>query len=367
MTTNEQVYAIGINSTAEKLHLIEIPRRIVGPTDVRIQIQYCGICHTDIHHVRQEFGQTKLPAVPGIFREFYLNRNCLTGMPGHEIVGVVTNVGSEVTKYKVGETVGVGCLVDSCRTCNECARNTEQYCASGNGAIGTYGYPLEKDPLGFTQGGYSQAIVVDEHFVLSIPAGLELAAAAPLLCAGITVWSPIQYYGVKAGDSVAVKFAVALGATVTVLSRSAAKTDDAHRLGASAILITSDQEAFKAAHGSFTFIIDTVSAQHDLNALCSLLKPDGTLILVGVSPQPLAISPFALIAKRVKIGGSGAGGIKETQEMLDFCGKHNITCDIELVSVNQTEQAYERVLNSDVKFRFVLDVAGTLNKDAVVE
>ncbi|KAJ3120417.1 hypothetical protein HK100_012799 [Physocladia obscura] len=358
MTVNEQVYAIGITEAHQKMHLIEIPLRPVGAHDVHIKIQYCGICHSDLHHVKQEWGLTKFPAVPG-----------------HEIVGTVSAVGSEVSKYKIGDSVGVGCIVNSCRTCEECSNHSEQYC--NNGMTGTYGAPSQ-DPLGHTCGGYAEAIVVDENYVLSIPANLDLAAAAPLLCAGITVWSPMKYYGVKTGDSVAVlglgglghmavKFAAALGAKVTVLSRSAGKTDDAYRLGATNVLITSDKAAVAAARKSFNFIIDTVSAEHDLNAMTSLLKTNGSLILVGASPQPLGLSPFALIPKRIKIGGSMVGGIKETQDMLDFCGTHNITSDIELIGVDKTETAYERVLKSDVKFRFVLDIAGSLNKDVVVE
>ncbi|KAJ3085305.1 hypothetical protein HK100_009093 [Physocladia obscura] len=356
LPTGEKVYAIGTTEARQKLHLIEIPRRKVGAKDVRIKIEYAGVCHSDLHFNRQEWGTTGMPNVPG-----------------HEIVGFVTDVGAQVTKFKTGDTVGVGVFVDSCRKCDECTRDLVPYCAKG--VIQTYGSPVN-DEIGHTLGGYSEAIVVDEAYVLSIPKNLDLAAAAPLLCAGITVWSPMKHFGVKAGDHVgvlglgglghmAVKLAVALGAKVTVLSRSTGKSDDAYRLGASKVLITSDKHAFAAANRTFDFIIDTVSAPHDLNEISTLLRTDGTIVLLGVIPN-LDISPATMIFKRIKIAGSLVGGLTETQEMLDFCGKHNITSDIELVSVNQTEQAWERMLKSDVKFRFVLDIAGTLNKNAIV-
>ncbi|KAJ3126330.1 hypothetical protein HK100_010315 [Physocladia obscura] len=357
LPAGETVSALGINVDKEKTHVIEITRREVGVKDVRVQIQYCGICHSDLHFLRQEWGSTKLPAVPG-----------------HEIVGIVTNIGSEVSKYKIGDTVGVGCFVDSCRTCDYCSQDSVPYCKEG--ATATYGSDIN-DTVGHTLGGYSEAIVVDESFVLSIPKNLDYAAVAPLLCAGITVWSPMKHYGVKAGSHVAilglgglghmaVKLAVALGAKVTVLSRSSGRIEDAYRLGASNVVITSDKEAFAAAANTVDFIIDTVSADHDVNSLTNLLKPDGTIILLGASPS-LTISPFSLIMKRIKLGGSLVGGIKETQELLDFCGKHNITSDIELVGVEKIEKAFERILKSDVKFRFVLDIAGTLNKNVIVE
>ncbi|KAJ3335727.1 hypothetical protein HDU83_009945 [Entophlyctis luteolus] len=358
MTADNTVFAIGITEAGQKLRLIEIPRREVGPNDIKIDIQYCGVCHSDLHHVRQEWGKTAMPAVPG-----------------HEVAGYVSAVGANVTAFKVGDAAGVGCFLDSCRSCDECKEDLIQYC--DNGPVGTYGSKTT-DPEGTTCGGYSQTIVVDAAYALHMPSNLDLAASAPLLCAGITVWSPMKHYGVKAGDHVAVlglgglghmavKFAVAMGAKVTVLSRSHGKTAEALKLGASSVLITSDSAAFAAARRSFNFIIDTVSAEHDLNMFCSLLKTNGALILVGASPEALKLTPFALIPKRIKIGGSLVGGIKETQEMLDFCGKHNVVSDIELVSVNQTEKAWERMIKGDVKFRFVLDIAGTLNKDAVVE
>ncbi|KAI8615206.1 alcohol dehydrogenase zinc-binding domain protein [Chytriomyces sp. MP71] len=354
----QQVFAIGVTEENKKLSLVQITRREPGANDVAIEIDYCGVCHSDLHHARDEWGEAKKPAVPG-----------------HEIVGHVTAVGSGVTKFKVGDAVGVGCFVDSCRTCTECKDDLIQYCA--NGVTGTYGAPDKSSPGQFTLGGYSQAIVVDENYVLRVPDNLDLAAAAPLLCAGITVWSPMAHYGVKAGSKVAVlglgglghmavKFASKLGAHVTVLSRSANKTDEAKKLGAEDLLLTSDPEAFKAASRTFDFIVDTVSDNHDINAYCSLLRTDGTLILVGGSPSPLTLHAFSLIPKRIKIGGSLVGGIKETQEMLDFCGKHNVVSEIELIKAEYTEKAWDRVVKSDVKFRFVIDIKGSLNKDTVV-
>ncbi|KAJ3020150.1 UNVERIFIED_CONTAM: hypothetical protein HDU68_010324 [Siphonaria sp. JEL0065] len=337
--TFNQVYAIGVTEEKKQLHLLQIPRRSVGPNDVYISIEYCGICHSDLHHCRQEWGETKKPSVPG-----------------HEIIGTVTQVGANVTKFKTGDVAGVGCFVDSCRSCIECSDELIQYCV--NGTKGTYGSPLT-DGTSHTMGGYSQAIVVDENYVLRIPGNLDKAAAAPLLCAGITVWSPIKHYGVKKGDAVAVlglgglghmavKLASALGANVTVLSRSPSKSDDAIKLGAKNVLITSDAAAFKAATRTFDFIIDTVSAKHDLPAYLNLL-------------------PFSLIPRRIKVGGSLVGGIKETQEMLDFCSEHGIVSDVEVIKVSYAEKAWERMLASDVKFRFVIDIANSLDDKTVVE
>ncbi|KAI8842238.1 NADP-dependent alcohol dehydrogenase C [Chytriomyces cf. hyalinus JEL632] len=352
------VLAIGVTETQTKLHLLTIPRRAVGPNDVDIKIEYCGMCHSDLHHCRQEWGETKKPSVPG-----------------HEIVGIVTQVGAKVSKFSVGQTVGVGCFVDSCRECKECSDDLIQYCAKG--VTGTYGAPV-KDGTGHTHGGYSQAIVVDENYVLSIPSNLDQAAAAPLLCAGITVWSPMKHYGVKAGSRIAVlglgglghmavKFASKMGAHVTVLSRSENKKPEALALGAEALLVTSDKEAFKRASRSFDFVIDTVSDDHDLASYLSLLGTDGTYILVGGSPKPFALPAFSLIPKRIKIGGSLVGGIKETQEMLDFCGANNIVSEIELVKAEYAEKAWDRMQKSDVKFRFVIDVGRSLNKDTHVQ
>ncbi|KAJ3074466.1 hypothetical protein HDU99_001725 [Rhizoclosmatium hyalinum] len=352
------VFAIGVTEVNKNLHLLEIPRRAVGPNDVHIDIEYCGMCHSDVHHCRQEWGQVKMPAVPG-----------------HEIVGRVTAIGSAVTKFKVGDAAGVGCFVDACGTCAECKDDLIQYCS--NGFTATYGDSTADEP-GHTHGGYSQAIVVKEDFVLRIPDNLDLAATAPLLCAGITVWSPMKHYGVKAGSKVAVlglgglghmavKLAKAFGAHVTVLSRSPSKSKEALDLGAENVLITADAAAFKAAARSFDFIVDTVSAEHDLAAYLTLLRTDGTHILVGGSPDPFKLPAFSLIMNRIKVGGSLVGGIKETQEMLDFCGKHGIVSDIEMVKVSYAEKAWERMLKSDVKFRFVMDIKGSLNKDTVVD
>lgn len=370
--TFENVYAIGrVDPTnSEELNLVQIPRRCVGDKDVHINIQYCGVCHSDLHTVRGEWEPVHFPCVVG-----------------HEMVGHVDVVGAGVTKFKVGDAVGVGCFVDSCRHCVECKSGEEQYCLKrGNGCTLVDGTPVYKktyntpvgDGTSHTYGGYSQAIVVDENYVLSIPDNLDLAAASPLLCAGITTYSPLKYYGVKAGDKVAVlglgglghmgvKFAVAMGCEVTVLSRSESKKDLAMKLGAHNFLITKDEEAFKAANRSLDFILDTVSAKHDLNAYASLLKTNGTLIIVGGVPEPLELRTFALIPRRLKIGSSNIGGIKETQEMLDFCGEHNIVSDIELVNASYINTAYKRMLESDVKFRFVLDIANSLDENTKVE
>ncbi|KAJ3133408.1 hypothetical protein HK101_004463, partial [Irineochytrium annulatum] len=309
----EQVYAVGRQDKAT-LELVQIPRRPVGDHDVHVQVLYAGICHSDLHHCKDEWGPAKRPAVPG-----------------HEIVGKVDRVGAKVTKFKVGQTVGVGCFVDSCRKCEECTcpEALIQYCSGKRegglpGLVETFGSAV-LDGTDHTYGGYSEAIVVDENYVLNIPANLDLAATAPLLCAGITTWSPLRHYGVNAGHKVAVlglgglghmgvKFAKALGAHVTVLSRSPGKEADAKRCGAEKVLIYTDNEAFKAANRTFDYILDTVSAKHDINAMASLLKTNGTLIIVGGVPEPLDLSTFSLIGRRISIGGSLVGGIKETQE-----------------------------------------------------
>jgi uncharacterized zinc-type alcohol dehydrogenase-like protein len=358
-----KILAIGATEDSGLLHTLEIERRPVGGDDVQIKVKYCGMCHSDLHHGKGEWGPATRPAVPG-----------------HEIVGQVVSVGNNVQKFKKGDIVGVGCFVNSCRKCPECTKDLVQYCSGprykGTGPVNTYGHPDEheghtKGNYNLISGGYSQSIVVTQDFVLRIPSNLDLAGVAPLLCAGITTWSPLVHYGVKKGDSVAVlglgglghmgvKFAHAMGCKVTVLSRSKSKEEEALDLGADKVLITTNESEFKAASRSFDFILDTVSAKHDLNAYCGLLKTDGTLIIVGGVPEPLALSTFSLIPRRLKIGGSLVGGIKETQEMLDFCGKHNITSDIELVSCDYANKAWERMLKSDVKFRFVLDIEKTL-------
>ena len=326
-----------------------IERRAPTPTDVKIQILYCGVCHSDLHFARNEWHFTQYPAVPG-----------------HEIVGRVTATGSGVKKFKVGDTVGVGCLVDSCRTCPNCRAGLEQYCDAGMTG-GTYG-GTEKHLGTPTLGGYSQSIVVTEDFVLRMPANLDLAAAAPLLCAGITTYSPLRHWKVGPGQKVGivglgglghmgVKFARAFGAHVVVLTTSPGKAADAKKLGAHEVVVSTDAAQMAAHAGSFDFILDTVSADHDLNACFNLLKREGNLVLVGAPEKPLPVAAFALIFRRRSFSGSLIGGLPETQEMLDFCGQHNITCDIEMIRMDQINTAYERMLKSDVKYRFVIDLA----------
>lgn len=322
-------------------------RREVGPRDILIRILYCGVCHSDIHQARDEWGGAIFPMVPG-----------------HEIVGTVERVGNEVKKFKAGDSVGVGCFVDSCRTCTSCTKGLEQYCETG--MIVTYnGVDKNKQP---TYGGYSTHIVVDEHYALTIPPGLALEGVAPLLCAGITTYSPLRQWGVGKGHALAVvglgglghmavKIGRALGAEVTVLSRSDAKREDAKRLGANDYAATSQEGTFVRLGRRFDFMIDTISAPHDLNAHLELLKTDGTYILVGASPESIPLSAFSLILRRRRIVGSLIGGIRETQEMLDFCGEHGLTSDVEVISISQIGQAYDRVVKGDVKFRFVIDMA----------
>jgi len=355
--SKESVLAVGGTDVTGELKLVKIERRSVGPNDVHIHIKHCGMCHSDLHTVRQEWGPTPFPVVPG-----------------HEIVGIVDAVGDKVTKFKVGQTVGVGCFVDSCRECNNCkVLKEEQYCGS---CVYTYNTPRPDGT--HTIGGYTTAIVVDENYVLNIPANLDLAAAAPLLCAGITMYSPMKHFGLKAGMNVAVnglgglghmavKLAAAMGAHVTVLTRTAAKSATALRLGAEKVLITSDKDAVAAAAGTFDMLFDTVSAVHSLDELSSLMSLDGTIVLVAVPPGALPLSAGSLIFKRVRLAGSLIGGIKETQEMLDFCGAHNIVSDIELVNADYANIAYERILASDVQFRFVLDIENTLKEGIVVK
>ena len=323
-------------------------RRDPRELDVAIDIKFCGICHSDIHQARDEWGGSIFPMVPG-----------------HEIAGIVTQVGSKVTKYKVGDHVGVGCMVDSCRHCSPCESGLEQYCQEG--MTGTYN-SMERDGKAATQGGYSDKIVVNENYVLKIPSNLPLDAAAPLLCAGVTLYSPLMHWKAGPGKKVAilglgglghmgVKIAHALGAEVTVLSHSMKKMEDAKRLGADHFFATSDPETFTKLAGTFDLIINTVSAEIDWNQYLGLVKLDGTMVVVGVPEKPTPVHSFSLIGGRKSLAGSGIGGIKETQDMLDFCSKHNITCDIELISADKINEAYERVLKSDVRYRFVIDMA----------
>ena len=340
--------AFATSSPTSPLGAAVIERRLPTPTDVQIQILYCGVCHSDLHFARDEWHFTQYPAVPG-----------------HEIVGRVTAIGSGVKKFKVGDAVGVGCLVDSCRTCPKCRTGLEQFC--DNGIVMTYG---SIDPhLGTpTLGGYSQSIVVTEGFVLRMPANLNLAAAAPLLCAGITTYSPMKHWKVGPGQKVGivglgglghmgVKFAKAFGAHVVLFTTSPGKIADGKRLGAHEVVVSTDEAQMQAQAGTFDFILDAVSANHDLNAYLNLLKLDGNLVLVGAPEKPLPVAAFPLIMRRRSLSGSAIGGLPETQEMLDFCGQHAITSDIEMIRMDQINAAYERMLKSDVKYRFVIDMA----------
>lgn len=322
-------------------------RREVGPHDVRIEILFCGVCHSDVHQVRDEWGGSIFPMVPG-----------------HEIVGRVTEVGAHVTGFKAGDLAGVGCMVDSCQHCAECNDGLEQYC--DNGFTGTYN-AIGKDGQP-TYGGYSNSIVVTEKFVLHVSEKLDLARVAPLLCAGITTWSPLRQWNAKAGDRVAVmglgglghmavKFAAAMGCEVTVLSTSPSKEADAKALGAHKFVVTKDAEAMKGIRNYFDLIINTVSAPMDLTPYVGSLRLDGTMVLLGVPPEAPQLHAFNLIAKRRRIAGSLIGGIQETQEMLDFCAEHNVMSDVEIIRMDYINEAYERMLKSDVKYRFVLDLA----------
>ena len=335
-------------SPSAPLAPFSIERRAPGPKDVRIEILFCGVCHSDIHQARGEWGNSSFPMVPG-----------------HEIVGRAVEVGGQVTKVKVGDLVGVGCIVDSCRGCGICLKGMEQFCEQG--AAMTYN-GTEMDRKTKTQGGYSTQVVVTEHFVLKIPAGLDPAGAAPLLCAGITTYSPLRQWGVKKGDRVGVvglgglghmgvKLAAAMGAEVTMLSTSASKEADARRLGATAFALTKDKATFSKLAGHFDLLLDTVSAPHDLNAYLGLLRPVGTLVIVGVPTEPAAVSAFSLIWGNKRLAGSGIGGMQETQEMLDFCATHKIVSDIELIPIQKINEAYERTIKADVRYRFVIDNA----------
>lgn len=342
------VKAYGADSAKSDLNEMNITRRAVGSKDVEIDILYCGVCHSDLHTARNDWGGTKYPSVPG-----------------HEIVGRIASVGTEVTKFKVGDLVGVGCLVDSCRTCDSCKQDLEQYCL--NGSTGTYN---GKDVHlgGHTFGGYSEAVVVDEAFVLSVPANLDLAAAAPLLCAGITTWSPLKHWNVKEGSKVAVvglgglghmaiKLAKALGASVTLFSRSANKIQDAKDLGVDEVVISTESTQMDTVQGKFDLIIDTVPYEHDLNPYVQTLAINGTLVLVGfIGIMEHMLNTVPMIMGRRSVAASVIGGIAETQEMLDFCGKHNIVSDIEMINMQNINGAYERMLKSDVKYRFVIDM-----------
>lgn len=339
--------AYAAQSADSDLGPIEIQRRQLGENDVHIDIEYCGVCHSDIHTAHNDWGGTVYPVVPG-----------------HEIIGRVKAVGSKVSNFKEGQLVGVGCMVDSCQTCSACDDDLEQYCE--NGAVMTYGSedPILGDP---THGGYSDQIVVDQKFVLNVSEKLDTKAVAPLLCAGITTYSPLRQWNVKKGDKVGVvglgglghmgvKIAKAMGAEVVMITTSPEKGSDAKRLGASEVLVSKDEDAMKQQAGSFDFILNTVPVSHDLNPYVNLLKRDATMVIVGaLTPLP-ELSGVGLILGRKRIAGSLIGGIAETQEMLDFCAEHDIVSDVEMIDMQDINTAYKRVMDSDVKYRFVIDM-----------
>ncbi len=344
--------AYAATAPGSELAPFEIQRREPGPQDVLIKIKYCGICHSDVHQVKDEWGGARFPMVPG-----------------HEIAGIVERVGDKVTKFKPGDRVGVGCMVDSCKKCDACNQGLEQYCEHGN--IQTYN-AVELDGKTPTYGGYSERITVLERFVVHIPDSMPLEKAAPLLCAGITTYSPLKHWHAGPGKSVAVvglgglghmavKIAHAMGSQVTVISRSLNKKPDAQAMGATGYIATSDPSSVEKAKNSFDLIINTVSSAADMNAYLGMLKRDGVMVLVGAPADLLPVHPFSLIPKRASLAGSTIGGMPETQEMLDFCGKHNLAADIEMISIDKVNEAYERLLKSDVRYRFVIDI-DSLNK-----
>jgi uncharacterized zinc-type alcohol dehydrogenase-like protein len=340
--------AFGTEAAEAPLKQLKINRRTPTPHDIEIEILYCGVCHSDLHMAKNEWHGTVYPIVPG-----------------HEIVGKIVRVGNHVKKFKVGDLAGVGCLVDSCRECDNCKHDLEQYCE--NGYTLTYNSP-DKYLGTQTYGGYSESIVVDEAFVLRIPGNLDLAATAPLLCAGITTYSPLNHWKAGPGKKVGIvgigglghmgiKLAKAMGAEVIVFTTSASKVEDAKRLGADDVVLSKDAAQMSRYKGKLDFILDAVSAEHDINAYLSQLRLDGTLALVGAPEQPLPVAAFSVIANRRSFAGSAIGGILETQEMLDFCGKHNIVSDIEMINIQDINKAYDRLVKGDVKYRFVIDMA----------
>jgi uncharacterized zinc-type alcohol dehydrogenase-like protein len=354
MIETKEVKAYGNDAAEAPLDQLNINRRKPTPHDVEIDILFCGVCHSDLHTAKSEWGPTMYPCVPG-----------------HEIVGKIVSVGDHVTKFKVGDVVGVGCMVDSCRECEYCKEGLEQYCEPG--MTGTYNSPdkhLQDTP---TFGGYSESIVVDENYVLSIPENLDLAATAPLLCAGITTYSPLHHWKVGPGQKVgvvgigglghmAIKIAKAMGAHVVAFTTSESKFAEAQRLGADEVVLSKDAEQMAKFQGKLHFVLDAVSAEHDIDAYLALLRVDGSLALVGAPERPLPVAAFSLIQKRRSFAGSMIGGIAETQEMLDFCGEHNITADIEMIDIKNINEAYERLLKGDVKYRFVIDMASLKNQ-----
>ena len=351
----QEVKAYGAQSSDADLKQMTIKRRELNANDVKIDILYCGVCHSDIHAKNNDWGNAKYPIVPG-----------------HEIVGQVMETGSEVSKFKEGDIVAVGCMVDSCLDCPSCNSDLEQFCE--NGMTGTYN---GKDKIGgaesdHTFGGYSTSITVREEFILSVPENLDLAAAAPLLCAGITTYSPLNHWNIKEGDKVGVvglgglghmgiKFAAAMGAETIMITTSPGKKDDAKKLGADGVLISTDDDQMKEHKGSFDFILNTVPVKHDINPYLNLLTIDGTMCMVGAIEPLEPMHGGNLIMGRKRVAGSLIGGIKETQEMLDFCGEKNITCDIEMINIDEINEAFQRVQDSDVKYRFVIDMQSLKN------
>jgi len=343
----KQVKAYGTSDATQPLREMTINRRTVQSHDVEMKILYCGICHSDLHQIKNDFGGTTFPIVPG-----------------HEIVGRVTHIGTHVTNFKVGDLAAVGCIVDSCKECDSCREGLEQFCDQ----FPTFSFNSQDKYLGgVTFGGFSETYVCEDKYVLHVPENLDLAAAAPLLCAGITVYSPLKHWNAGPGKKVgvlgigglghlAIKIAKSMGAEITVFTTSASKVEDAKRLGADHAVLSTDAEHMKKYLGKLNFIIDTVSAKHDINSYLKLLKHDGTLILVGLPPEPLEVGAFNIIMGRKSFSGSNIGGIAETQEMLNFCALHEITADIELIKVQQINEALKRLEKGDVKYRFVIDM-----------
>ena len=351
MMNTKTAKAYGTDAAGRPLHLIDISRRALTPHDVQIDIAYCGICHSDLHSVRNEWGHTSYPIVPG-----------------HEIIGKVVQVGSQVTRLKVGQLAAVGCIVDSCGECEYCKAGLEQFCEKGMTVV--FGSP-DKYLGGHTYGGFSESIVVDEHYVLRLPENLDPATAAPLLCAGITVYSPLRHWHAGPGMTVgiigmgglghvAIKIAKAMGASVVVFTTSLSKAKDAKRLGADDVVLSTDPEQMHR-HARLDMILDTVSARHDVNAYLSLLKVDGALVLVGLPADQIPVGAFNLVGGRKSFSGSNIGGIAETQEMLDFCARHSITAEIELITMDEVNEAFDRLQKGDVHYRFVIDMASLQN------
>jgi uncharacterized zinc-type alcohol dehydrogenase-like protein len=354
MIDMSEVKAYGAQASDANLKELNIERRQITADDVQIEIEYCGVCHSDIHQVRNDWKNSKYPVVPG-----------------HEIIGRVTQVGKNVSNFKEGDLVGVGCMVDSCQECDSCKEDLEQFCEKD--ATLTYN-SKDKHLGGHTFGGYSEQIVVDKEFVLSIPENIDAKATAPLLCAGITTYSPLRHWNVKKGDKVGViglgglghmgvKFASALGAHVVMITTSPSKSEDAKKLGADEVLVSKNEEDMKKQAGSFDFLLNTVPVGHDMNPYIALLKRDATMVLVGAIEPLDPVHGGGLIGGRKRIAGSVIGGIKETQEMLDFCGENNIVSDIEMIDIQNINEAFDRVVKSDVKYRFVIDMKSLKNKN----